>query len=421
MLSRLNAFRKDLAQSTEGATAVVVGLVFTGLVGFAGLGTEVGLWYQTHRAMQAAADSAALGAAVALGTGGPKTIVTEAKATLAKYGYVDDIGGVTVTVNNPPTSGAYNGVANAVEVIVQQPQNALFSAVFLSASPTISGRAVALQGAAANGCVLALDTGAKAATFGNGTTNVNLTGCQLDVNSNSSAALTLVGGAEITTDSANIVGGVSGMSGLTTVNGVRTGAVPVADPYANVALPSYQGCDHSNFSAKSGVTLSPGTYCGGIKVNAGASVELNPGVYVLDQGSLSVAGNATVSGEGVTVVMTSSTGSNPATASIHGGATLDITAPTTGPTAGIAFFQDRTGTPGTINDFSGGTTQNISGAIYFPTETITFAGGTNTGNNTTCIQLIADEIDFKGNANLAINCTGKGVKSIGGSTAKLVE
>ena len=32
-----------------------------------------------------------------------------------------------------------------------------------------------------------------------------------------------------------------------------------------------------------------------------------------------------------------------------------------------------------------------------------------------------DEIRFVGNSNLEINCTGKGTKAIGSSTAKLVE
>ena len=34
---------------------------------------------------------------------------------------------------------------------------------------------------------------------------------------------------------------------------------------------------------------------------------------------------------------------------------------------------------------------------------------------------VADEIDFKGNANLEMHCTGTGVAAIGGSSSKLVE
>src|SRR6266849_2794473 len=84
-----------------GATAVVAGLVSTALIGFAGLGSETGLWYYTHRSMQAAADSSALGAAAALQAGDSAGYVAEAKAAVAAYGFIDGAAGVSVTVNKP--------------------------------------------------------------------------------------------------------------------------------------------------------------------------------------------------------------------------------------------------------------------------------------------------------------------------------
>src|SRR5438477_2024881 len=72
-----------------GATAVVAGLVSTALIGFAGLGSETGLWYYTYRSMQAAADSSALGAAAALLAADGTSYAAEAKATAARYGFVD--------------------------------------------------------------------------------------------------------------------------------------------------------------------------------------------------------------------------------------------------------------------------------------------------------------------------------------------
>jgi hypothetical protein len=128
--------------------------------------------------------------------------------------------------------------------------------------------------------------------------------------------------------------------------------------------------------------------------------------------------NSTLNLINATIVLTSSNGSSYGTVSIHGGATINATAPTTGPMAGIAFYQDRNAPAGTNNDFSGGTTQNIEGALYFPSEIVDFAGGTQTGSG--CLQIVAGEVDFKGNANLESNCTGKGVKTIS-SPPKQVE
>src|ERR1700704_3352644 len=77
----------SLIGDRAGATAVVTGLASTALLGFAGLGTEVGQWYMTHRSMVAAADQAALTAATALDARAPSSaIVTEAKAIAAQNG-----------------------------------------------------------------------------------------------------------------------------------------------------------------------------------------------------------------------------------------------------------------------------------------------------------------------------------------------
>src|SRR5262249_9197241 len=154
-------------------------------------------------------DSAALSAAAALVAGGTGNYTTEAKATTAHYGFADGTARVTVTVNKPPKSGHYTANANAVEVLISQPQTGLFSSLFLANGPTISARAVAVQGNPGTGCVLALDTKASAATFGNGTTNVDLVACSLYVNSNSSSALDIVGSATISAYSASIVGNLA--------------------------------------------------------------------------------------------------------------------------------------------------------------------------------------------------------------------
>jgi Flp pilus assembly protein TadG len=411
-----------LAQDTSGATAVVAALVSTALIGFVGLGSETGLWYYTHRSMQAAADSGALGAAAALQAGDATGYVAEAKAAVAKYGFIDGAAGATVTVNKPPSTGNFKGNAATVEVIVQQPQTAVFSSLFLASAPIVSTRAVALQGKTGNDCVLALDTGASAATFGNGTTNVNLVGCSLAVNSNSSSALNLVGGATVTADSASIVGGYvdTGNATITTTNGITTGAAAVADPYANVAIPPFSGCNSLSLQPHATTSVSGGgVYCNGVSLNAGMTLNLSNGTYFIDRGLLTVNGGATLNVSNATVVLTSSSGSNYATVDIHGGATINATAPSTGATAGLAFFQDRNAPKGGANTFSGGTTQNIQGAIYFPNQIINFAGGTQTGSG--CLQIVADEIAFKGNANLETHCTGTGVASIGGSSSKLVE
>ena len=287
----------------------------------------------------------------------------------------------------------------------------------------IKGRAVALANISGTGCTLSLDPTASGATTVKGSAQVTLNGCNMYDDSNSpTAALSVNGSATVSAQAVDVVGGISGTSNITVsqAQDIATDQAYWPDPYANTQFPSPpSGCDHNNFSVKSTKTLDPGVYCGGMSLNAGSVVTLNPGTYYLDRGSLQVNGGASLTGTGVTLVFTSSTGQNYATATINGGATVNLTAPTSPPYAGIAIFGDRNMPTGTGFKFDGGASMTIGGAIYIPKGAIDFAGGANTSSG--CTQLIGDTLNFTGNSNLAINCSGYKTKPIGTSLAKLVE
>ena len=125
-----------------------------------------------------------------------------------------------------------------------------------------------------------------------------------------------------------------------------------------------------------------------------------------------------ISGSGVTLVFTGS-GSNYSTATISGGATVNLTAPSTGPLAGIVIFGDRNTPQGTLYRFTGGTNQVFNGAVYLPEGQIQYSGGATGANG--CNQVIGDTVNFVGNTNLAVNCTGVGTTPVGALAAKLVE
>src|SRR2546430_15317779 len=82
----LRRFRRD----ESGSYLVVTGMLMPALVGIVGLGTEGGLWLTKHRAMQSAADSAALSAATAYYVQGNNTgLDVQAQAVAARYGFVN--------------------------------------------------------------------------------------------------------------------------------------------------------------------------------------------------------------------------------------------------------------------------------------------------------------------------------------------
>jgi len=267
------------------------------------------------------------------------------------------------------------------------------------------------------GCVLSLNRSAAGAITAQGSTSVNLNGCSLYDNSDSATALTVGGSATLSALSIGVVGDMSGSTGITTTQGIKTHVGWVEDPYAYDSFPNFFACTDQNFTAKSAVTINPGVYCGGMKLNAGANVTLNPGIYYLDGGSLTVNGGATLSGNGVTLVFTKKNSSSYATAVINGNATVNLTPPRSGPTAGIVVFGDRGIPVGTTFKFNGGATQYLGGAVYVPTGAISYTGGA--GTSTSCTQIIGDTISFSGNSALAVNCSSYGTKPFSPLVVKL--
>jgi Flp pilus assembly protein TadG len=409
--SLLRRFRRD----QSGSYIIIAALVMPVLVGTAGLGTEVGWWLYTHKNMQSAADSAAVSAATA-----GSNLNAEADTVTALYGFTNGTQNVTVRVNQPPSTGNYASSPQAVEVIISQPQRRLLSALFGTDPVPITARSVAMPNAG-TGCVLALDPTASGAVTVSGSNQLNLINCNLYSNSNASPSLNVKGSARVSANQVGVVGDISGASNITASNGIRTGMRPVSDPYANVSPPLEPSCSNAKITVNSnGKTnsLSPGCYSGSITVNAGATLNLDPGIYYLDGANLSVAGNATITGTGVTLVFTGS-GSNWGTASIGSNAIVNLTAPSTGATQGIVMYGDRKMPVGTAFNLTGGGTQNFGGAIYLPKANLSFSGGN--GTSTSCTKVVADTIAFTGSSNLQVNCAALGTAAIGIITAQLVE
>jgi Flp pilus assembly protein TadG len=421
-----------LATDCTGAAAVMLALSLSSVLGIAGLATEVAGWYTTKQTMQGAADAAAFTALTAKGAGASiAQLTTEAQSIASNYKFINGSAGVTVTVNNPPTAGTYQGNSSAVEVIVSQSQKPLVSGLFMSSGPTLQARAVAASVTTGTGCVAALDRGDVIDVTDTGSSILNLNGCSLYINSNDTAALTMSGSAVIDAGAAYITGGVStsGHAALATTKGTFTGVAPINDPYASVAVPFYSGCNQSSYSLSSSTSqtisatgTTPYVFCNGLSLSGSSSLTLGAGIYVIDRGSFSMSGSSTLMAtSGTTIVLTSSTGANYATVSLSGGASVSLTAPSTGATAGLAFFQDRNAPSSGSDSFTGGSTQNITGAVYFPNQTVTYSGGASTGGSA-CTQLVAYKLHFSGNSTFNNSgCSTAGTETIGSSSNQVVE
>ena len=81
--------------------------------------------------------------------------------------------------------------------------------------------------------------------------------------------------------------------------------------------------------------LTPGVYCGGLRITANASVDLQPGVYVIKDGPFIVDGTASLTGEYVGFVMSGAA----SVFSFDENTEISLGAPKEGPMAGLLFYE----------------------------------------------------------------------------------
>ena len=416
-MRKIRTFLTQLRRDHEGTIAVMTALSLTALVGFTGLGIEATQWYNEKRSIQAASDDAALSAAVAYSQGATSTYNTEGKSVAGSDGFVDGTGNVSVTVNRPPASGPYASNASAIQVIIVAPATPVLSRMFIG-DFNISASAVAIPySPSANGCVLALNGAAAGAGTLSGTTHITLSNCSFDVNSTSGSALVMNGNSSLTASDVVLGGGdsLSNNSTLTVTGSIKMNQPPVTDPYAKRVIPTpATPCVNLGNHINTNLTLNPGTYCG-INLNAGNTLTLNPGIYIIDQGDFNISGGATVNGTNVTIILTTSGTdySKVGNIVINGGAIINMTAPTDPAIVshGMVFWQDGRKPDNSKDNFNGGSTMNITGAIYTPSQTVSFNGGNATGGSA-CTQIVASIILFSGDSVFNNNCTGVGTDNI---------
>ncbi|HEY9163607.1 MAG TPA: TadE/TadG family type IV pilus assembly protein [Magnetovibrio sp.] len=410
---------KRFARSETGSIALMFALMLPVLFGIIGLGMEVGVWFKERRQLQTIADAAAVSAAIENAYGASSAEILAAatqEATLNGFDATTD----TITYIGTPTSGAYIGDTAYIEVKINRQLETILSQVFYSLSPSTIARAVASTTGDQEACVLALSTTAMNSVYVNGAgSTVSMEGCSLVANSNDSTKAINVQNGTLESECLSAVGGISGEANITTnCSAPVSGGAAVTDPFAAVDVPTYTGCDQDPHGAGAytpadGETLTEGVYCGGLSFSSDNTVHMAPGTYVINKGDFTVNGGAIITGDNVTIILTSSTGTGYGTITFNGNANVDLSAPTTADTTGaiqgdyigMLFYQDRNGGSSSSLDakLTGGSSTELAGAVYLPNNSITFNGGNATDSNG-CLMIVAQTVSFNGSADIDNKC-----------------
>lgn len=424
---------EKFAAHTRGGAAIVMALLIPVLIAGLAFGSELGLWELERRKLQNAADTAAHAAATQLrqGIDDNAALTSTAKGIAEVGGY--GAGDSGIALSHPPTTGAYAGNNQALNVALDHSIPRRFTSIYSRDPVAFTVRATALISNGRPACVLALAPSASSAVSVAGSTTVTLNGCDVAANSISSSAVTQSGAGELETDCISTVGGTSFQNtSNVTLNDcpapIENGPL-TPDPYRDVPEPTDPAICASNAELKNlapnnnqtGTPLptsgSPTSnnlgkaYCIGNNETVHGTVEFSPGVYVIKckppstSCTLKVNATATLTGDGVTLFLT-----NGAALDINGGATIDLSAPASGPYSGLVVFFDRDDT--TDSTINGGANFSLVGAVYGTNTDILFTGNTAGSGPGECTQVIGYTVAFTGNSDFDTDCSASGTKEI---------
>ena len=423
-LRRLRQELLSLISDEEGSYVALTAFLLVGILGFAGMGIDMSMWYQEKRTTQNIADSAAVAAAHVSQRGGDLSEqAAAAYASAVRNGYTT--GPNNQLIVNASTAAAVGTSTPIVDVEVRRAVPLFVMAVFKNQEQVVAAAATGGMKTLGNLCVIGLDypypanaTGKTVEFTGNTWADVE---CGVHSNSSSSDSLYVAGNATLIANPAQAVGEilVSGSGTLTIVGGYGS---PI--PYANYVpdplelRPFPERSDIAAISCEPGgslvvssdMTIGPAmaggdyTICGDLTVQPGVTLILESGVYYVEDGNILIQG--ILDGDpagGVTIVLTGTSTACVGEIDIRAQATVSLTAPSTGGAyKSIAIMQDLDADAPSDNKFNGGANLIVKGYIYLKNQELTYNGGANSDG---CTFLIARMIKFSGNTTTYIRNT----------------
>jgi hypothetical protein len=173
----------------------------------------------------------------------------------------------------------------------------------------------------------------------------------------------------------------------------------MSDPLAGRRPPTFGGCDYNKTEIKGGFrTLSPGVYCGGLKITSGASVTLKEGVYIIQGGKLVVDQGASLTGRHVGFYLAGKESSF----EFGYASSISLTAPLTGVMASLLFFDDRDGKWDKHRIYSNDA-RTLLGTIYLPNGSLYIDSKKPIADKSAYTILVTRKLELYDGPNLVLN------------------
>lgn len=402
----------------RGSVGIATAIMAPAMLLFLAVITDTGVWIMSQTRLQMAADAAAMGAALAV-----KSNSSASNAALASVAAEQAAAAAPKVSGINVASATFDGV-DTVRVTITAVAPLYFAGLtnvikvnnsFLAATPapTVTATATAKVPASVSyPCIMTLaPTGTGIQVDNSGV--INAQSCPLfskAKDSNTTIASIYLNSGSITATTIGSLGiYAQSNSGSNVVSGTiqQNQATAPAAPYAGQATPAGNACGSTttyNFTAYQATPYSftPTTWCGSVTIGGNSTTQtFAPGVYYIVNGNLTFNNANITSASGVSFVLT---GSNPGNFSYtnYSNTNTNITAPSSGPTAGVVVWQGCNATPGSqTTSFQGGSTLTLTGAIYAPCSRVDLGNNAKlTGPSGTGLSLTSYSLYVHGSAQL---------------------
>lgn len=366
-----------------GNISVMFALSLVPVTGAVGAAVDYSQSNSIRAAMQAAADSAALGGIKAAATLTP-TVVSSTAVGMFNASF--NRTGVT-----PSPGATYDSASGTLTVTATASYTPQFMKIAGISTMRISVTSKAKLGGSRTWpvCVLVTNPNSNHTLKVQNGASIDFTNCMVQVNTANWDAVEARDTSYIhSTNGVNCFTGDIHYGDVTPPKEATCTMLP--DPYASYVVPNNNPCTYTNKQLNNTTaTLTPGTYCGGIKISGSSSVTFSPGIYYIQNGDFTIANSANVTGNGVTFLISGQNSNLNFTTT--GTITMSpYTDSSAGQWAGMLFFWDQPSTSkGSTETFSNGT-MTFSGIMYFVGQTLAITN--NAKVTVTTGSIIADMI-----------------------------
>lgn len=356
MAARLTKLLRRLRGDERGGVLVAMGLALPVMVMGAGVVVDYGILSEQRQAFQTVADASALAAARefrlanASPTGVQSAAEKFAKSSLAAVNQTAavatsvDVRKMTVTVD----------VSTVARTNIMHMFGQDVVTVAVSATARVLGTASI--------CVIGLETSKNETIYLEKEAKLEAPECAVYSNSNKKDGLKAKENSQLRARFICSAGGSYKDKYDSFVPSPTLDCPILKDPLASRPPPSTGACTANYLKVTSSTTLSPGTYCGGVRISKGAVVTLNPGIYAFKDGPLDVSGSATLKGANVGLYFTG----KGAVLRFDADTKIDLTAPRDGVMAGILIFEDRGSPVNQKHEILSNDAKVLLGTLYLP-------------------------------------------------------